>query len=190
MELPAIILECGGKIAGHAPVEDALCVQYTERFEVQRHPDAREFFHEQRDVEREDVVSAKIAILQHLHHFAGDVLERRRVLHVIICDAVNGGRFRRDGDTGVHAEEVLLFPAAGMNLQDGEVNNAIHAPVGAGGFDVENRQGAVQFQVEHRCLPLQRLFRARTPLESSHFCGLVLILTVTTRPSRFTPLSR
>ena len=93
----AIEFVCGSQVASFHLVEDGLGVDKSALREVEVDACAQKLLGKHRDVEMVGVVSGKVAILHLLAKLLGHILERRRVLHVVVRDACQLGHFLRNG---------------------------------------------------------------------------------------------
>jgi hypothetical protein len=116
---------------------------------VEEHPAARELLLEDRDVELRESEAAEVAVAEEGEDLRRLLLEARRVAHHLVGDAVDGGRFDGDRDAGVQEPRALRPPAAGVEPDDGELDDAVRPRVESRGLDVEDREGAVEGQEAH-----------------------------------------
>ena len=138
--LSAEELVCGGQIARLHLAEDRVGVEDAASGGGELDAATGEFAGEHRHVELADVVAAEIAPLEIDCEVPGELAERRRILHVLVRDVVNGGRLGRDGHLGVDQTGFCLAGTVGHDLDDRELHDPVDEKIDAGRFQVEKDQ--------------------------------------------------
>src|SRR5579863_1960577 len=94
-------------------------------FERKRYTSAFKLTTEQRKVKAQNVVARKIAFSQECTNVGGYRLEFARALNILVLDAVDFCRFRRNANPRVHQLVVGNLPTVGIKLKNSNLYDAI-----------------------------------------------------------------
>ncbi len=115
-------------------VKDVLHVDEAAPLEVDADAGAHELLDEHRQVETVGVESSEVAAGDELFERPGDLREGRTILHILVGDAVNGGRLFGDVYAGVDLAGLDDLLAVGHHLDHRDLDDAVFGGVDAGGF--------------------------------------------------------
>ncbi len=146
----AVEFERSTEGAGFSGVEDLLGIEYTASVYAELDAGTGELFNQNWNIKACGIVAGEIVVSsKEKLDFQCDHFKRRAVLDVVVGDAVDFGSFFWDGHAGINKPALGGARAVGLNAQRGELDNTVGADAGAGGFNVENNEGAVEFNGEH-----------------------------------------
>ena len=124
-------------------VKDVLHVDEAAPLEVDG---AHELLDEHRQVETVGVESSEVAAGDELFERPGDLREGRTILHILVGDAVNGGRLFGDVYAGVDLAGLDDLLAVGHHLDHRDLDDTVFGGVDAGGFQIEKDDGTFEVQ--------------------------------------------